>query len=283
MGSNISLSFSDYFEIDSNVLKDNNLIDLSIVYDLPLFIDPFLIFASKKSEYQKLHKDILKYIEFLYSECSNININSGTFKNLFVFKEIKQNWLGYSSIGNNGCGGSKKMGLALHKNLKQIFQIKNNESVHIEEVSLLEEGIGADNISDFITQLIYDYLLTITQDFTLKYIPENKRKSYKIKNAYFDYQFKRWMPKSYILPSYKNDFVILTPLDILTSENLVLNKKELINDIENIPLRLSNSELKDALNKYFYAKLPEKFDKNGNRIENTKAEKQDCAKNCFRK
>lgn len=277
----IDLSFSDYFNIDTEILKQNNLVDLSIVYDLPLFIDPFLIFASKKQEYKKLNNNILKYIEFLYTEASNVKINSPSFKHLFVFKEIKQNWLGYSAVGNNGCGGSTKMGRALHKNLQKILQKKSNTSVHIEEVSLLEDGIGADNISDFVTRLILDFLLTNTEAFTLKYISEDKRKNFNIQNAYFNYSLKRWMPKSYILPNYKNDFVILTPLDILVSENLVLNKKDLFNDIENIPPRLSNDELKGALNKYFYEKLPEKLDSKGKRKENTKEEKLYYAKEAF--
>lgn len=282
MGSNkIDLSFSDYFNIDPELLKQNNLIDLSIVYDLPLFIDPFLIFASEKQEYKELNEAILKYIEFLYAEASKIRIGSPNFKHLFVFKEIKQNWLGYSTIGNKGCGGSRKMGLALHKNLQKILEKKSNTSVHIEEVSLLEDGIGADNISDFVTRLILDFLLSTTEAFTLKYISEDKRKKFSIQNAHFNYILKRWMPKSYVLPNYKNDFVILTPLDILVSENLVLNKKELLNDIENIPPRLSNEELKGALNKYFYEKLPEKLDAKGERKENTKEEKLHYAREAF--
>ena len=278
----ICLSFSEYFEIPSELLKQHNLIDLSIVYDLPLFIDPFLIFGSPKKEYKELHASIIKYIRFLYQKSVSKNISTGTFNTLFVFREIKQNWLGYSNQGNDGCGGSKKMGKALLKNLKQVFEHKNNQSIHIEEVALLEDGIGPDNISDFITQLIFPFLLETTQNFTIKYIAKNKQKEFRVRNAYFDYKLERWMPKNYILPNFNGDFVLLTPIDILTSENLVLNKKDFLENIENIPERMASNELKSALNKLFYSKLPEKLDTKGNRKENTKEEKIYAAKEALK-
>lgn len=83
----ICLSFSEYFEIPSELLKQHNLIDLSIVYDLPLFIDPFLIFGSPKKEYKELHASIIKYIRFLYQKSVSRNISTGTFNTLFVFRE----------------------------------------------------------------------------------------------------------------------------------------------------------------------------------------------------
>jgi len=33
--------------------------------DLPLFIDPFLLFNSSNPAYQLLHENIIKYLEFL--------------------------------------------------------------------------------------------------------------------------------------------------------------------------------------------------------------------------
>jgi uncharacterized heparinase superfamily protein len=35
------------------------------VSDLPLFIDPFLLFNSDKPEYQELHDGIIAYLRFL--------------------------------------------------------------------------------------------------------------------------------------------------------------------------------------------------------------------------
>jgi len=44
------------------VLDRHGAFDISMVSDLPLFIDPFLLFGSDKAEYQALHGEILKYL-----------------------------------------------------------------------------------------------------------------------------------------------------------------------------------------------------------------------------
>jgi hypothetical protein len=57
--------FSDRFEVDPSALGKRGALDISLVTDLPLFIDPFLLFNSKKAEYRKLHDQVIEYLVFL--------------------------------------------------------------------------------------------------------------------------------------------------------------------------------------------------------------------------
>jgi len=66
----MDLYFTQYFDIDSTVLEEYGALDISVVSDLPLFIDPFLLFHSDKPEYQALHRDILTYLQFLRDQAS---------------------------------------------------------------------------------------------------------------------------------------------------------------------------------------------------------------------
>ena len=59
------LRFSDIFEIDKSILEEEGLVNISLLCDLPLFVDPFLIFGSDKQEYQNLNEEINKYLLFL--------------------------------------------------------------------------------------------------------------------------------------------------------------------------------------------------------------------------
>lgn len=59
------LYFSDIFEVSPKVLDKYGAFNISLITDLPLFIDPFLLFNSKKKEYRQLHDDIIKYLRFL--------------------------------------------------------------------------------------------------------------------------------------------------------------------------------------------------------------------------
>ena len=44
----LKIYFSDFFEVNPNELKEYEAFNISLINDLPLFIDPFLIFCSEK-------------------------------------------------------------------------------------------------------------------------------------------------------------------------------------------------------------------------------------------
>lgn len=45
--SDVSIHFSDYFEVSPDSLEEFGAFDISLINDLPLFIDPFLLFTAK--------------------------------------------------------------------------------------------------------------------------------------------------------------------------------------------------------------------------------------------
>ena len=56
--------FTDYFNVDAEILEEYGAFDISLINDLPLFVDPFLLFGSEKQEYIDLHNSILNYLSF---------------------------------------------------------------------------------------------------------------------------------------------------------------------------------------------------------------------------
>jgi hypothetical protein len=61
----VGIYFSDHFGVDPDSLRRYGALDICVVTDIPVFIDPFLIFNSSKPEYQELHQSILRYLTFL--------------------------------------------------------------------------------------------------------------------------------------------------------------------------------------------------------------------------
>lgn len=51
--------FSEYFGIDTKIIDEYGAVDISLICDIPLFLDPMLIFNSSKDEYKKLHNNII--------------------------------------------------------------------------------------------------------------------------------------------------------------------------------------------------------------------------------
>jgi len=256
---NIKLLFSEYFEIDSKVLDDHGALNICIDSDLPLFIDPFLMFASDKPEYIQLHEQIISHL----LQLKNIATTSQDSDiRLFQFPEIKQNWLGFSKWGNNGRGLGPKFAHDLIKAFNGFYSNFGNETIssssHIEKLTLVGAGIGRDFISDFTTNIMLEYLLGYTQEFALNNLQENQRKEFFVRCS-FNSDLMIWTPKSFILPYFyleDGGYILLTPLDILTKDEAFICHKDLRSQFRKITNALENSSLRNSINEYFKKRLP---------------------------
>jgi hypothetical protein len=56
-----SLYFSDYFKVEKDTVERYGAFNVSLIADLPLFIDPFLLFNSAKPAYQQLHALVIDF------------------------------------------------------------------------------------------------------------------------------------------------------------------------------------------------------------------------------
>ena len=61
----VAMYFSEIFGVDKKLISEYGAIDISLTCDLPLFIDPMLIFNSQKDEYKTLHDYLIKFFAFL--------------------------------------------------------------------------------------------------------------------------------------------------------------------------------------------------------------------------
>jgi hypothetical protein len=119
----LNLYFTDIFDVDPGVLDAYGAFDISLINDLPLFVDPFLLFNSKKAEYQELHQSIIRYLRFLRDKAAAGDIDNGLLNAWFVFREVKQNWLGYSRVGNSGSGLGRDFAQALFRTFTESWLI----------------------------------------------------------------------------------------------------------------------------------------------------------------
>src|SRR3989338_723401 len=211
----VDLFFSDFFEVNPQIIETYGAFNVSLVSDLPLFIDPFLLFNSKKPKYRKLHDEMIQYLSFLKEKSLAGDVSPGLLKRWYQFHEVKQTWLGFSVTGNRGSGLGRKFAFALNQNLNQIFKDFGQEEVtkasHLEKLCLIKEGVGRDNISDFTTNLIKEFLLSYTQDFAQKHLQKKYRKNVAVEKVKFNYETESWESAIFDLPWHANDFVILTP------------------------------------------------------------------------
>lgn len=263
----MSTYFSDYFAVDHAAVDQFGAFDVSLINDLPLFIDPFLLFHSDKPEYQALHESIIRYLVFLRDRASAGPIGDGLLHSWYCFPEIKQNWLGFSVVGNSGSGLGMDFARALHGNLHRVFQDFGSEQVtlssHLEKVCLIAGGVGRDNISDFTTNLILDHLCRYTQTFATSFLQQHQTRAVPVRKAVFNFATEAWVTREYRLPWIGGDFVLLTPKDMLTRDDNWINKGDLIRQFEQIPASIPDATLRAQVNNYFYSMLDKRRTRRG--------------------
>jgi hypothetical protein len=256
----IDIYFSDFFDIAPSVLETYGAFNISLINDLPLFIDPFLLFNSRKSEYQDLHGEMIRYVRFLRDKAATGPLDKGLIDAWFTFREVKQNWLGFSKNGNSGSGLGTDFAKALHRNLNSVFKTFGSETAtkasHLEKLTLIQGGVGRDNISDFVTTLIKCFLLEYTQTFARTHLSAGMRGIFTVNKVFFNYATEVWESAAFELPAHRCDFVILTPKDILTKDVSWISRPDMLKRFDHIAESLSDASLRALVNNYLARQIP---------------------------
>lgn len=261
----MNVYFSDVFGVTEAELEDYGAFNISVVVDLPLFVDPFLLFDSPKPEYRKLHDDIIGYLGILRDLSQQGNVADARIQHLYCFREVEQNWLGFSQSGNGGRGLGIGFARALSQSLSSLFPDFGSESItkgsHLEKLTLIREGVGRDMISDFTTNLIKAFLCEYTQKFAQDHIDPSLLAEFAVPHSRFSPTTNTWRPERYKLPKLGEDYVLLTPKDILTKDDTWINKEDYYREYHEIPTAIGDAQLRAQVNAYFESILPNNPDK----------------------
>ena len=268
----IAVYFSDYFDVDPNIIEKYGAVNISLINDIPLFIDPFLLFNSKNPDFQAIHSEMIRYLYFLQEQARMTPVLSkGMSQAWFRFSEVKQTWLGFSQSGNSGRGMGADFANGLFAGLTSIFkdfsETTITKSPHIEKMCLISSNVGRDKISDFTTNFAKRYLLEYTQEFAKQEINQKYCRNVKIRRVSFNWDTHTWQDGSFYLPYHGNDFVLLTPKDILTRDDTFINRADMIRSIEQISIAIPDGALCFELEQYLASVLNRK-------VKVTKAERE---------
>lgn len=243
-----ALFFSEYFEITSNPNDDSDFFDGTINFDLPFFIDPFLLFCSSDPEYKKMHDElIIRYLLHIARK-TLWSIWKAEKNEYFHFKEVNEVHLWYSLEGNSWKWLWDKFAEILIANIRKI--ILSNGNNHLEKLCIITEWVGRDRISDFSANLLKIFLVEYTANIAKKIPDRNKVKRVRIQKLYFDYDADLWCHGEYELPIYNWKHIILVPKNILTTADTYLNKKDFFDKVIDYDLynNISNDEVRFKFN-----------------------------------
>lgn len=131
--------------------------------------------------------------------------------------------------------------------------------------------MGRDKISDFTTNFAKKYLLEYTSCFAREYLSADQCRTFSIPRVEFDYATRTWKRGMYYLLCHDNDYVLLTPRDLLTRDDTFINRSDMIGSLPYIAPSLEDSTLRFALDQYLRLILPKR------KKEMSKSEKEQYA------
>lgn len=129
--------------------------------DLPLGIDPFLLFKSRDPTFSTLHDKILGAFNTAIAALREGELSTAEY--LFDFPEAVEIGLGYTEKGKRGSGVGSYLSKLIVETLKDSPALMERGVRHIEEMQLVSVGISADRTSDIAANLMKQFLIEYTQ------------------------------------------------------------------------------------------------------------------------
>lgn len=143
--------------------------DTILDVDTELFLDPFLVFKETTCRWSDAHALLIKHFNraFILIAQSGQNQASLSYKKalrLLEFREPKELCLGYTARGTSGSGSGGKLGRLMAQAIEAAIRRGLTHPSHFEELGVLQEGIGADRISDTACTILKPKLIEYTQE-----------------------------------------------------------------------------------------------------------------------
>ena len=228
----LGIRYSDAFHVSADVFKRHGVFNGFVNRDANFYIAPLLVKDSKIPEfintydtYKNYFTDIVKILK--HSKIANDRFYREAEKR-FIFHEIGHFGLGYSKTGKRGSGIGKGFAKTLTNTAIELINAGIEDPEIFELIGLLEEGIGADRISDM--------FLSITAEDFLKF---TERISTEMEIATSNFSYKS---KDYMVPHYADQPVIFIPEEFLIGLPVAFDRS----DIDSVCSH--NKTLRDEVN-----------------------------------
>ncbi len=129
--------------------------------DLPLCIDPFLLYKSRDPAFRLLHEQLISHFRAGMTALAYGKETLAEY--ILTFPEVAAVGFGYGTSNKRGSGLGKVLRKLLIDTLRASPAILNRQIRHVEEMQLISPGIGPDRVGDIASNIIKDFLITYTQ------------------------------------------------------------------------------------------------------------------------
>lgn len=231
------MRFSDHFGI--TVGPDDDWFDPHLSVDTKLFLDPLLLFLAE-GVWAGAHDELITH----FATCFGLVARGGdprstsacVARRLLTFPEPAEFCLGYTASGTRGLGSGGRFARQMVDGIAVAIAAGLDEPEHIEEIGILNSGIGADRISDTVCNVLKHRFITYTQKVAARHgIPVE---AHRVRNAACHPALGRWQDLDVDLPTNPtNGTPILLVPRLLLDDLPVLNADDWFNSHLNSDIR----------------------------------------------
>jgi hypothetical protein len=193
---------SQHYNLSRN--RDDDWFDAILDADTELFVDPFLVFKEATGVWADAHALLIAHFDRAFQLIAEGNLNPSSLAYrkalaLLIFREPREFCLGYTARGTSGLGSGDVFAARIAEAIAEAIRRGLQHPRHFEELGILNEGIGADRISDITCTVLKTKLLAYTQEIARRHdIPLERHELYA---AAFDEQRQRWQSPSVVVPT----------------------------------------------------------------------------------
>lgn len=213
------MRFSAAFDIKRT--KADDWFDPHLTVDTKVFIDPLLLLLGGK-EWVSAHDELIDHFVHCYRLVSKADsptsVSGKAARRLLTFPEPAEFGLGYTAVGTAGSGSGWRFAGRMADGIAVAIARGLTVPEHIEEIGILNEGIGADRISDAVCNVLKHRFIAYTHRVARRH--GIQLDEHPLRNARVFVDQARW----------SNDTVRL-PTNPVTGGPIILVPERLLNDL----------------------------------------------------
>ncbi|WP_298868443.1 hypothetical protein [uncultured Microbacterium sp.] len=244
------MRFSEHFGVTQTA--DDDWFDPHLTIDTKLFVDPLLLLEAG-GEWADAHEQLIEHFVHCYGlvakATSSTSVSAQAARRLLTFPEPFEVGLGYTASGTSGSGSGDRFAATMADGIATAIAAGLAQPEHIEEIGILNVGIGPDRISDATVNVLKARFIAYTQAIAERHgIPLD---AHRVKSARVSLDAARWIAEDVLLPTNPNDGrpVILLPRALL-NDLPTLNADDWFDSHFNEDIRLTlNLQVGEAVRK----------------------------------
>lgn len=238
------MRFSQAFGVARGPREDWFDPDLSV--DTRLFLDPFLLLKAGKT-WARAHEELVAHFGHCYALVAKAqgpkSLSAKAAHRLLTFPEPYEFGLGYTAASTRGSGGGRMQARTIADGIAVAVAAGLTEPEHIEEIGILNEGFGADRISDATLNVLKAQFITYTQTVAARH--HIALEEHRVRNAGVDLAAARWF-----------DGVVPLPTNPKTGDPILLVPKKLLRDLPTLNAEdWFHSDVNDEVRTYLNIKV----------------------------